>query len=150
MSSHTLEEPVNILLVEDNPGDVRLTREAFESVDSEIRFHVLSNGKEATEYFHPHCDEMSNVHPDLILLDLNLPRIDGFAVLETLDKKLDYPPPPVLVLSSSEADEDILKSYEHAANAYLTKPNDIVEFNSMAQAIEDFWINTVRHPPALS
>ena len=150
MSSNTPDEPVDILLVEDNPGDVRLTREAFKSVDSEIRFHVLSDGKEATEYFHPHHEEMSNIHPDLVLLDLNLPCVDGFAVLEMLDEKLDYPPPPVLVLSSSEAKEDILKSYENAANAYLTKPNTIAEFDSMAQAIEDFWIDTVRHPPALS
>lgn len=150
MTDHIPTEPVDVLLVEDNPGDVRLTQEAFRSIDSEIEFHVVSDGKEATRYFQFHRDEDPDTRPDLVLLDLNLPRVDGFRVLELLDTKLDYPPPPVLVLSSSETDDDIAESYDKAANAYLTKPDGMSEFNSMAEAIEDFWIETARHPPAPS
>lgn len=149
MSSYTPEEPVDILLVEDNPGDVRLTQEAFSSIDSEIEFHVINDGEEAAKYLHLLETEGSGP-PDLVLLDLNLPRVDGFTVLEILQTELDYPPPPVLVLSSSETQEDIVNSYENAANAYLTKPDGMREFSSMAQAIEDFWIDTVSHPPVPS
>lgn len=150
MSDHIPDEPVDILLVEDNPGDVRLTQEAFSSIDREIEFHVVSDGGEAAKYLHSHEQKDSNPPPDLVLLDLNLPRVDGFRVLEILHTELDYPLPPVLVLSSSESNEDIVKSYENNANAYLTKPDDMNEFNSMAQTIEDFWIDAVCHPPVPS
>ncbi|MCU4740548.1 response regulator [Natronoglomus mannanivorans] len=149
MSDQTPDEPVDILLVEDNPGDVRLTREAFKSVDSEIEFHVVTDGDEVTRYFQPQLDD-SEPHPDLVLLDLNLPSVDGFTVLERLDDELDYPPPPVLVLSSSSSADDIGKSYGNTANAYLTKPDTMPQFNSMAQAIEDFWFETAQHPSAPS
>ncbi|RQG95251.1 response regulator [Natrarchaeobius chitinivorans] len=139
---------MNILLVEDNPGDVRLTQEAFKSTDSEIEFHTVTDGAKATECVHVHQDSESSTDIDIILLDLNLPRVDGFSFLETLKNELDYPPPPVLVLSSSESESDIVESYEQAANAYLTKPKSPEEFDSMAQAIEDFWIESARHPPA--
>ncbi|MXV63481.1 response regulator [Natronorubrum sp. JWXQ-INN-674] len=150
MTSHTPTEPVEILLVEDNPGDVRLTQEAFKSVDSEIEFHTVTDGKEATTFFDVCETDTSSVDPDLILLDLNLPRVDGFKILEILGEELDYPPPPILVLSSSETEADIVKSYERAANAYLTKPDTPDEFDTLAQAIEDFWIDSARHPPAPS
>jgi CheY-like chemotaxis protein len=146
MNDHTPNEPVDVLLVEDNPGDVRLTQEAFRATESEISFQVISDGEEAAAYFrHP---EDSEPCPDLVLLDLNLPRKDGLAVLEVLEEELDYPPPPVLVLSSSSAEEDIAASYASAANAYLTKPDAMPEFTSMAEAIERFWIDTAQQPPA--
>ncbi|QLG49376.1 response regulator [Natrinema halophilum] len=147
MDEYTPEEPIDLLLVEDNPGDVRLTEEAFKSTDSEIEFHTVTDGAQAAQYIHRHHAEEPDADLDLVLLDLNLPRIDGFAVLEALDKELDYPPPPVLILTSSKTEEDITKSYEKNANAYLTKPDGPMEFNSMAQAIEDFWIDVARHPP---
>ncbi len=150
MTAHTPSEPVDILLVEDNPGDVRLTKEAFKSVDSETEFHTVTDGEEATRYFDVCETDTEGTDPDLILLDLNLPRVDGFRILEILRNKLDYPPPPILVLSSSETEEDIIESYERAANAYLTKPDTPDEFDSLAQAIEDFWIESARHPPAPS
>ena len=150
MSSHTPTEPVDILLVEDNPGDVRLTQEAFKSIDSEIEFHIVTDGKEATRYFDVCGTDTSGTDPDLVLLDLNLPRIDGFRILEILKDELDYPPPPILVLSSSETEEDIVESYERSANAYLTKPNTPDEFDTLAQAIEDFWFDSARHPPVPS
>ncbi|WP_226040205.1 response regulator [Natrinema sp. DC36] len=150
MNSHTPNEPIDILLVEDNPGDVRLTREAFKAVDSDIEFHTVTDGKEATRYFDVGETSTVRTDPDLVLLDLNLPRVDGLTVLETLETELDSPPPPILVLSSSEAKADIVKSYDRAANAYLTKPDDPDEFDTLAQAIEDFWIDSARHPPAPS
>ncbi|MDQ2049967.1 response regulator [Natronolimnohabitans sp. A-GB9] len=150
MTTHTPTEPVDVLLVEDNPGDVRLTREAFKSIDSEVEFHTVTDGKEATKYFDVCETETERPDPDLILLDLNLPRIDGFRVLEILQNELDVPPPPILVLSSSEAKADIVESYERAANAYLTKPESPAEFDTLAQAIEDFWLESAHHPPAPS
>ncbi|NGM68682.1 response regulator [Natronolimnobius sp. AArcel1] len=145
-------EPIEILLIEDNPGDVRLTKEAFNSIETETTFQVARDGEEAADYFRLRDDEpgLSNGNPDLVLLDLNLPRLDGFSVLELLDTKLDYPPPPVLVLSSSAAESDIVKSYKNAANAYLTKPDNLIEYNEMAGAIEEFWIETAHHPPTPS
>jgi CheY-like chemotaxis protein len=150
MNDHTPDEPVDVLLIEDNPGDVRLTREAFDATDSEIEFRVLSNGREAARYFRQCREDDSRPCPDLVLLDLNLPRMDGHSVLEILEEELDYPPPPVLVLSSSSAESDVAESYASAANAYLTKPNAMSDFDSMARAIETFWIDTAQHPPAPS
>lgn len=149
-SDYTLDEPVNVLLVEDNPGDARLTKEAFKSVDSEIEFHTVTDGKDVEAFFGLGDAETSEVCPDLVLLDLNLPRVDGFAVLGLLQNELDFPPPPVLVLSSSRDADDIIESYDRAANAYLTKPDTPDEFDSMAQAIESFWIQAAQHPPAPS
>lgn len=146
MNDYTPDEPVDVLLIEDNPGDVRLTQEAFRATDSELSFRVLGDGEEAARYFRQ--PEDAAPCPDLVLLDLNLPRADGFDVLELLEEELDYPPPPVLVLSSSAAEEDIVESYAAAANAYLTKPDDMSEFASMAEAIEQFWIDTAKQPPA--
>ncbi|MFP8956825.1 response regulator [Natrialbaceae archaeon A-CW3] len=147
MCAHTPNEPIEIVLIEDNPGDVRLTQEAFNAVESEVSFHVVTNGVEATQYFSERDASDPDDHPDLVLLDLNLPRADGFDVLDMLDTEIDYPPPPVLILSSSESKEDIIKSYEKAANAYLTKPQSPTEFDSMARAIESFWIDTAQHAP---
>ena len=146
MNDHTPDEPVDVLLIEDNPGDVRLTQEAFRATESDISFRVISDGKDAAMYFRQ--PEDAEPCPDLVLLDLNLPRKDGLAVLEVLEQELDYPPPPVLVLSSSSAEEDITASYANAAYAYLTKPYAMPEFTSMAEAIERFWIDTARQPPA--
>ncbi|MFP8952657.1 response regulator [Natrialbaceae archaeon A-arb3/5] len=150
MTEHTPSEPVDILLVEDNPGDVRLTQEAFKGIDAETEFHIVTDGEEAMDYVRGESGDESSTYPDMILLDLNLPRVDGFTILEILGNELDYPPPPVLILSSSKSEEDITESYDRAANAYLTKPDSPDEFSSMAQAIEDFWIDSARHPPAPS
>ncbi|MFP9193558.1 response regulator [Natronosalvus vescus] len=147
MNSYTPEEPIEIVLIEDNPGDVRLTQEAFNSVESDVTFQVVTNGVEAGRYFSELDGSDPDDHPDLVLLDLNLPRSDGFDVLDILAEEIEYPPPPVLILSSSESKADIIKSYEKAANAYLTKPQSPTEFDSMAQAIESFWIDTAQHAP---
>ncbi|NKE36051.1 response regulator [Natronococcus sp. JC468] len=146
MNDHTPTEPIDVLLIEDNPGDVRLTQEAFRTTESEISFRVLGDGEAAATYFRGLED--GEPRPDLVLLDLNLPRKDGIGVLEVLEEELDYPPPPVLVLSSSDAEADIAESYANAANAYLSKPDVMSEFASMAEAIERFWIDTAKQPPA--
>lgn len=146
MTASPSEEAVHILLVEDNPGDIRLTQEAFNSIDREIKFHVVRDGEAAVKYAHHHLTGESDSRPDIILLDLNLPRIDGFGVLEILNEELESPPPPVLILSGSAAADDINKCYSKGCNAYLTKPDDMGEFATMARSIKDFWLNWVRSP----
>lgn len=150
MSKTRPTEPVHVLLVEDNLADIRLTKEAFASIEKEVEFTVVKDGVEAVDYIQQHFREDTASRPDIILLDLNLPRADGFTVLETLNEELDYPPSPVLILSSSETEEDIAKSYRKCVNGYLTKPDDISDFMSMAQSIEEFWFEKVRLPPAPS
>ena len=146
MSDRAPEEPISILLVEDNPGDVRLTQEAFNSIDLEVEFQVARDGREAVQYIQQHLTAEPARSPDLILLDLNLPRVDGFEVLEYLNDEIDAPPPPVLVLSSSETADDIEQSYQKGSNAYLTKPDSMREFESMVESIKEFWFERVRHP----
>lgn len=148
MTDSCSDEPVHILLVEDNPGDVRLIQEAFKSIERNVEFHVVTDGEAAIKYAQLHLMGGTNPRPDIILLDLNLPRVDGFGVLEILHERLDSPPPPVLVLSSSTNPEDINRSYEKGCNAYLTKPDDIGELASLAHSIKDFWLDIVRPPQA--
>lgn len=138
--------PINILLVEDNPGDVRLTQEAFKEGKLRNKLNVVSDGVEALDFLylrHPYQDAPT---PDLILLDLNLPKMDGREVLEHIkaDKKLRRI--PVVVLTTSKAEEDILKSYNLHANCYITKPVELDEFFHIIQTIEDFWLTVVKLP----
>lgn len=147
MSESTSAEAADVLLVEDNPGDVRLIKEAFRSIDRNLEFDVVMDGEAAVKYAKRHFSADSDSRPDLILLDLNLPRVDGFGILETLNEELEVPPPPVLILSSSATREDIERSYRKGCHAYLVKPDDMDEYASMAAAIEEFWIETVRPPP---
>lgn len=146
MTESSPDGAVHILLVEDNPGDIRLTQEAFNSIEREIEFHVVRNGEAAVKYAHHHLTDESDSRPDFILLDLNLPRIDGFGVLEILNQELESPPPPVLILSGSTAADDIHSCYSKGCNAYLTKPDDMDEFATMARSITDFWLDWVRSP----
>ncbi|OIB56289.1 response regulator [Natrialba sp. SSL1] len=136
-----------ILLVEDNPGDVRLTKEAFKQGRIENDLHVVSDGTEALEFLHQQNEYGDAPRPDLILLDLNLPRTDGEEVLEELKGDSELRSIPVIVLTSSRAEEDVAKSYELHANAYLTKPVDPDEFIETVRAFEKFWFSVVRLPP---
>ncbi|MEY7851540.1 response regulator [Natrarchaeobius sp. A-rgal3] len=146
-SGHTTPERAQILLVEDNPGDVRLTKEAFKQGRIENDLHVVSDGNQALEFLAREGDYEDAPRPDLILLDLNLPRTDGEEVLEELKKDRNLRSIPVIVLTSSRAEEDIVKSYELHANAYLTKPVDPDEFIDAVRAFEKFWFSVVRLPP---
>ena len=141
---------MQILLIEDNPGDVRLIKEAFRDVDAETTFHAVHDGATALEFLRERQRDDEAVELDLVLLDLNLPRKNGFEVLETINQDPDLVAPPVLVLTSSEAVEDVTRSYELCANAYLTKPNTPDEFIEMGRAIEAFWFDEVTLPPAVA
>ncbi len=140
-------EPAQILLVEDNPGDVRLTKEAFKQGRIENDLHVVSDGTEALDFLTQRGDYADAPRPDLVLLDLNLPGKDGEDVLEELKDDPALRSIPVIVLTSSRAEEDVVKSYELHANAYLTKPVDPDEFIETVRAFEKFWFSVVRLPP---
>ncbi len=137
---------VDILLVEDNPGDVRLTQEALQEGKVRINMVSVADGAEAMDFLlrrgsYPHA-----FRPDLILLDLNLPRKSGFEVLDEIKVDEDLKSIPVVVLTTSQAEEDIVKSYALHANAFISKPVDLIQFLSIVKSIEDFWLEIVKLP----
>ena len=140
------EESVNVLLVEDNPGDVRLTREAFKEGNITDALHVVTDGVEALDFLHQRGEHADAPRPDIILLDLNLPRKNGDEVLEEINDDPELSQIPVIVMTSSEAEEDIARSYKLHANAYLTKPIDPEEFVDVVRSFESFWLSVVRLP----
>jgi chemotaxis family two-component system response regulator Rcp1 len=138
--------PIQVLLVEDSPGDVRLTQEAFREVNPSIRLHVANDGVEAMSFLR---NEGSNVHaprPDMILLDLNLPKMDGRTVLAHIKEDEGLKTIPTVILTTSEAEADILKSYQLQANCYLSKPVELDAFEGLVKSINDFWLNQVKLP----
>ena len=141
------DELVDILLVEDNPGDVRLTREALKEAKFRNELHVVCDGVEAVDYLRRRGAFASVLRPHLILLDLNLPRKDGPEVLAEIKNDPDLRRIPVVVLTTSEAEVDILKAYDLHANCYISKPVDIDQFMTVVRAIEDFWVTIVKVPP---
>lgn len=148
MSDNRSGGPVRILLVEDNPGDVRLVREAFRDVVVETEFRTVHDGDVALEVLRERQDCEGAEGLDLVLLDLNLPRTSGFEVLETIKDSDDLHAPPVLVLTSSRDADDVERSYELCANAYLTKPSDPTEFTELGRAVESFWFDEATLPPS--
>ena len=138
--------PVQILLVEDSPADVRLTREALADGKVANDLHVVNNGEEALAYLRNEKGYEDVGHPDLILLDLNLPRKQGHEVLAELKRDPHLRSIPVAVLTTSEAEADVVRSYDLGASCYLTKPVDYNEFLKVVAAIEDFWLTVVRLP----
>jgi len=139
--------PVDILLVEDNPGDVRLTKEALKDAKVLNEIHVARDGVEAMQFVHREGSFANAPMPDLILLDLNLPRKDGREVLAEIKKDPKLQHIPVVVLTTSKADEDIIKTYNLHANAYITKPVDLNRFVEIMHALEQFWFTIVKLPP---
>mgnify|MGYP000341222241 CR=1 FL=1 len=140
------DSPVEILLAEDNPGDVRLTEKALERGKLANNLHVTTNGVEALQFLRQEAEYDDAPRPDLILLDLNMPRKDGQEVLEELQADDDLRRIPVVVLTSSESESDIAKSYELSANAYLTKPVDFDGFVEIVNRLDDFWFQVVKLP----
>jgi len=142
------EEPIEVLLVEDDPGDELMTREAFE--DNKIRntLHVVRDGLEALDFLYRRGEHADARTPDLILLDLNLPKYDGRQVLEQIKSDPDLKHIPVVVLTTSSAEEDILRSYKLHANAYVSKPVDLDQFVAAIRQIDDFFLTVVRLPKA--
>jgi CheY-like chemotaxis protein len=137
---------IEVLLVEDSPGDVRLTREAFRDADVSIRLHVASDGVEAMAFLRRQDEHIHAPRPDLILLDLNLPRMDGREVLAQVKEDPNLKTIPTVILTTSEAEADIMKSYELQANAYLSKPVQLDAFESLVNSIKDFWLTRVKLP----
>jgi CheY-like chemotaxis protein len=137
---------IDVLLVEDDPGDVLMTREAFEDNKVANRLAVVSDGVSALEYLRKEGQYADAPTPDLILLDLNLPRMDGREVLQALKGDDDLRRIPVVVLTTSEAEEDVLRSYSLHANAYVTKPVDFDRFIDVVRQIDEFFVSVVRLP----
>ncbi|SNQ50313.1 Response regulator rcp1 [Frankia canadensis] len=138
--------PVEVLLVEDDPGDVLMTREAFEEHRLRNHLNVVSDGEEALAYLRGEGRYAGAPRPDLILLDLNLPRRDGREVLREVKNDERLRRIPVVVLTTSEAEEDVLRSYDLHANAYITKPVDFERFVAVVRHIDDFFITVARLP----
>jgi two-component system, chemotaxis family, response regulator Rcp1 len=139
-------EPVDILLVEDNPGDARLMKEALAEARMRNRLHVMADGGEALAYLRRQDPFAGAVRPDLILLDLNLPGKDGRDVLAEVKGDRDLRRIPLVILSTSRAEADIARAYDLHANAYVTKPLDIEQFITVVRSIEDFWLTIVELP----
>ncbi|AKJ00125.1 response regulator receiver domain-containing protein [Archangium gephyra] len=146
MSVDTLGRPIEILLVEDNPGDVRLTIEALKEGKVRNRLSVARDGVEALAFLRREGSHASASRPDLILLDLNLPKKDGREVLAEIKEDSRLRRIPVVVLTTSKAEEDILRTYDLHANCYITKPVDLEQFISVVRSIDDFWLSVVRLP----
>ena len=142
----THAEPVEILLVEDDQDDIFLTKKAFEQQNVLNNLHVVRDGVDAMDFLRQEDEHADAPRPDIILLDLNLPTMDGDEVLEAIEGEPDLRTIPVVVLTSSEAEEDIVRSYELNANAYLTKPVDFEGFMGVVESIDQFWINFVKVP----
>ncbi|MFJ4964657.1 Response regulator rcp1 [Streptomyces sp. ADI96-02] len=139
-------QPIEVLLVEDDPGDELMTREAFE--DNKIRntLHVVRDGQEALDFLYRRGEHTGAPRPDLVLLDLNLPKYDGRQVLEQIKGDPELSLIPVVVLTTSSAEEDILRSYKLHANAYVTKPVDLDQFIAAVRQIDEFFVTVVRLP----
>lgn len=141
-----IEKDVEILLVEDNPGDVRLTLEALKAGKINNKVRVLGDGEEAVQYLKRQNGFESRPLPDLILLDLNLPRLSGREVLAIIKEDDELKHIPVIILTTSKAEDDVLKSYQHHANCYITKPVDFEQFSVVIKKLEDFWFSIVKIP----
>ena len=139
-------KPVEILLVEDNPGDARLTIEAMREAKVRNRMHVVEDGVEAMKYLRRQGRFIDALRPDLILLDLNLPRKDGREVLAEVKSDPDLKRIPVVILTTSRAEEDVLRAYDLHANCYVTKPVDLAQFMKIVAQIDSFWVNVVTLP----
>ena len=147
MTTEVLGPPIEILLVEDSPGDVRLTEEALKQGKVRNRLHVVEDGVEAMDFLRREGKHSHAVRPDLILLDLNLPRKSGLEVLAEIKGDKDLRRIPVVVLTISKAEQDVIDTYNLNGNCYITKPVGLEGFNDVVRAITDFWLTIVTLPP---
>jgi CheY-like chemotaxis protein len=139
-------KPIDILLVEDNPGDSRLAVEALKESKLRNNLHIVTDGMEAMDFLYKRGKHAQVPRPDLILLDLNLPKKDGREVLAEIKADPDLKRIPVVILTISKAEEDVLKSYNLHANCFITKPLDLSQFVTVVKSIEDFWLTIVKLP----
>ena len=150
MVSEIAVHPIEILLVEDNPGDARLAREAFRDAKVRNTLHWVDNGQEAMDFLRKEGKHARVTRPDLILLDLNLPGKDGREVLAEIKEDADLKRIPVVILTVSKNEEDVLKTYNLHANCFIIKPIDLNQFIKVVKSIEDFWLTVVKLPPGES
>ena len=141
-------DAVEILLVEDNPGDVRLTQESLKESKMHNNLNVVQDGVEALKYLQREEPYENSVRPDIILLDLNLPRMDGRELLKIIKEDASLRRIPVVILTTSDSEKDILATYDLYANCYITKPIDLNRFAEIVKTIEGFWFQIVKLPPA--
>ena len=146
MLKNPLSSPIEILLVEDNPGDVRLTQEVLKEGKVHNTLNIVENGVQALSFLRKENEYSDAPTPDLILLDLNLPKKDGREVLLDIKKDPELKKIPVVVLTTSQAEEDILNVYDLNANCYVSKPVDLGQFIDVVKSIEDFWLSIVKLP----
>ncbi|MFQ5875377.1 MAG: response regulator [Dehalococcoidia bacterium] len=146
MSTEAFATPVDMLLVEDNPGDIRLIREAMKENKVIINLSVVSDGVEAMAFLRQEGKYADAGRPDLVLLDLNLPKKDGREVLAEIKQDPELKRIPVVILTTSDAEQDVLKSYDLQANCYITKPVDLSQFDTVVKTIENFWFSIVKLP----
>lgn len=139
-------KPIEILMVEDNAGDVRLTKEALKETKIRNNLSIVKDGAQAMDFLYRRNGYAKAPRPDLILLDLNLPKKDGREVLEEIKSQENLCRIPVVILTTSQAEEDILKTYDLHANCYITKPVDLMQFIKVIKSIEFFWLTIVRLP----
>lgn len=138
---------IDVLLVEDSPSDAKLTAKTFKKAKVLNTLHIVEDGVEAMDFLHQTGPYQESPRPDLILLDLNLPKKDGRQVLEEIKEDPNLQNIPVVILTTSEAEEDILRSYRLRANCYITKPVTLQQFVRVVESIEDFWLTVVKLPP---
>lgn len=138
--------PIEVLLVEDSPGDVRLTQEAFRDANRSIHLHVVSDGVEAMAFLRREGTYAHEPRPDIVLLDLNLPRMDGREVLAHIKEDQSLKTIPTVILTTSDSEADIVKCYQLQANCYLSKPVQLDAFETLVKSISDFWLTKVKLP----
>jgi two-component system, chemotaxis family, response regulator Rcp1 len=143
------QKPIEVLLAEDNPGDVRLTREALRGSRVRMNLSVVGDGEEAMAFLRRQGPYGGAARPSLVLLDLNMPKKDGREVLAEMKQDLDLASIPVVIFTSSEAEEDIIQSYKLHANSYVSKPTYLEQYTTAVKSIEDFWLRLAKLPPPL-
>jgi chemotaxis family two-component system response regulator Rcp1 len=139
--------PLQVLLVEDSPGDIRLTLETFRDTNPAIRLHVANDGVEALAFLRQEGVHVAAPRPDLILLDLNMPKMDGREALAQIKQDEGLKTIPTVILTTSEAEADVVRSYQLKANCYLNKPVQLDAFENLVKSINDFWLNMAKLPP---
>jgi two-component system, chemotaxis family, response regulator Rcp1 len=150
MMNATHTKTRNVLLVDDSPGDVLLMRLAFREIAEHVALHVATDGLEAMAFLKREGEHIASPRPDLILLDLNMPRMSGREALALMKSDANLRTIPVVILTTSAAEEDITACYELLANSYLSKPVDLEEFDSLVRSVSNFWFSKAKLPPPLS